>query len=92
MRVEGRAAAWTLLGVVIGFKVIGAVLIFIIAPSSETVTILIALNWPYVLIGALALAPPALLLTRLVRARRRRAEFIRAEWHVEQTEDEPHEH
>lgn len=77
---EARAAAWTLFGVVIGFKLVGALLILLMSPSGEAITFLVVMNWPFIVAAAVAVTPPTIFLARLVRARARRAELLKQEW------------
>ena len=85
---EGRAALWTLVGIVIFFKVYTIVLIALFDRSGEMVLLMLAMNFPYIL-GVIALAAiPALVGFRLLRGRTKRNRLLYEEWHVEEEEDE----
>ncbi len=83
---EGRAALWTLVGIVIFFKVYAIVLIALFDQSAGMVLLMLAMNLPYIL-GVLALAAiPALVWFRLIRGRAKRDRLLYEEWHVEEDE------
>lgn len=81
---ENRAAAWTLIGVVVGFKAWAVLLIFLMAPTGEAVHFLIAMNWPILVGLAVLVALPATFWLRLVRTRSRRRQLVWEEWHPEE--------
>ncbi|MCS6801606.1 MAG: hypothetical protein RMM58_10870 [Chloroflexota bacterium] len=74
-----RAALWTMLGVAIGFKFFGALLILLADQSHEAVTFVVATHWPFLLPFA-ALLGPGVWWWRLLRARAKRRQLIAAEW------------
>ncbi|MBI4493466.1 MAG: hypothetical protein HY690_11820 [Chloroflexi bacterium] len=80
---EGRAAVWTLVGIVVCFKLGTALVILLNAhPAGDALGLLIATNWLLVVIVVLLVAGPALFWFRLVRVRARRRRLERGEWEV----------
>lgn len=81
---EGRAAAWTLLAIVVLFKVGTALLIlYHTRPASDAYALLVATHWYLVIPVVLVLAGPALYWYRLLRVRARRKRLRQAEWNVD---------
>ncbi len=83
-REESCTAAWTLVGVLIAFKIVTITLVFVIAhPADNLVALLVAMNWPWLVpLGLLLTAIPFSFWFRLVRARAKRRRLKHAEWHV----------
>lgn len=79
---EGRAAAWTLGGVIVVFKLWIIVLILLNQPDWTAVEMMIALHWPFFLIPIFLLAAPVAYWGRLVRVRARRRRLQWEEWNV----------
>ncbi|MBA2448495.1 MAG: hypothetical protein H0V51_10775 [Chloroflexi bacterium] len=80
---EARAAGWAFIGVLGGFKVGTALLIFWLQPSVPAAAFLLGVHWYWVLVPLVALGVPTLFWLRLVRVRSKRERLIRAEWLVE---------
>ena len=78
-------AAWTLVGVLLAFKLVTITLIFIAAnPTDNLVPMLVAMNWPWLIVlGVLLSVVPFGYWLRLVRARARRRQLQRAEWELD---------
>jgi hypothetical protein len=85
---DARAAAWTFLAVLLGFKTGVALLIFLLQPSGASAVFLLAMQWYWLVPPLILLAPLLLFRFRLARARARRRALIRAEWEVESTSPE----
>jgi hypothetical protein len=80
---ESRAPLWTMVGLIVAFKVWGAILILLNDQSRSAIEMILVMNWPFLLPVAL-LFGPAVWWMRLLRGRAKRRRLIRAEWHVEQ--------
>ncbi|HYU19444.1 MAG TPA: hypothetical protein VEQ11_12200 [Chloroflexota bacterium] len=80
---EARAAAWTFLGVLAGFKIAIALVIFWMDPSGFAAGFLFVTGWYCLLVPIAALALPGVYWFRLLRARAKRRDLIRSEWLVE---------
>ncbi len=80
---ENRAAAWTLIGVVVGLKAWAVLIVFLFDPSAEALLFMLAMNWPIIALAAAALAVPAAFWLRLVRVRAKRRRLQWQEWHVD---------
>lgn len=77
-------AAWTLVGVLIAFKIVTITVVLVIAhPADNLVALLLAMNWVWLvpLVLLLGVIPFGYWL-RLVRARAKRRRLQHAEWHV----------
>jgi hypothetical protein len=77
---ESRAAAWTIFGVLCAFKLVTAVLIFIMMPTAGAAIFLVIFHWfwlvPLVVVGlGVGIAWLRLVRVRAKRERLRRAEF-----------------
>jgi hypothetical protein len=83
---EGRAALWTMVGILVVFKVATTAMIIAASPeASHTILALfVAFHWPFVLFGAIFAAAPLLFWLRLVRVRAKRRQLQAAEWRVEE--------
>ena len=82
MDAANRAALWTFVGMAVGFKVVTSVVIFAMQPSGWSAAFLIGMHWLWFVAPFVVLGVPTLFWFRLVRARARRRELIRAEWRV----------
>jgi small-conductance mechanosensitive channel len=79
----GRAAMWTYIWVMVGFKVVTAAFLLYYTHAFYTWAVLIALHIPWVVgIFVFGLLPGALY-WRMVKVRARRAELLRQEFEVE---------
>ena len=78
----GRAAMWTYIWVMVGFKIVTAAFLLWYTHAFYTVAVLLALHIPW-MVGALVLvAVPGAFWFRLIKVRARRAELIRQEFEV----------
>ena len=80
---DSRIAAWTFAGMVIGFKVVTSVFIFVMEPTARNAVFQLVMNIPVFLLPLPLLVLPAMFWYRLRRVRARRRELIRAEWQVD---------
>jgi hypothetical protein len=78
-----RAAMWTYIGVMVGFKVVTVVFILIYTHTLGTIVLLLALHVPWIALGLVALGVPSAVYYRLIRMRRRRHLLIQQEFLVE---------
>ena len=77
---ESKAALWTFLGLILGFKLATSIIIFVMEPSVWSATFLLAMQWYWLLAPLPFVLVPAIFWYRLVRVRRRRRRLIQAEW------------
>lgn len=80
---DGRAAWWTIFGVLCAFKLTTAVLVFALLPSLRAAVFLAVFNWFWLIPLVALVAGIALSRWRLVRVRARRARLRRAEFTLE---------
>lgn len=80
---DGRTAAIAFVWVLIGFKVVTMILIFVHLRTVNSFLVLAATFWYWLPIIAFLIAGPVLFRYRLVRMRARREQLRRAEWMVE---------
>ncbi|MEA2641237.1 MAG: hypothetical protein QOF51_2631 [Chloroflexota bacterium] len=80
----GRAALWTMIGILVAFKIATTAVILIVAPGARDVVIafFIAFHWPLLLAAAVFGFAPLLFWLRLVKVRAKRAKLQAAEWNV----------
>jgi membrane protein YdbS with pleckstrin-like domain len=81
---DGRTAAFAFLWVLIGFKVVTMILIFVHLRSVNSLLILVATFWYWLPIIGFLVAGPLIFRYRLMRMRARREQLRRSEWMVEQ--------
>jgi hypothetical protein len=83
-RDDSCTAAWTLVAVMLVFKVVTIALVVAIAyPADSLFAMLVIMNWPWLIPLALLLsAIPFGYSFRLVRARAKRRALQRAEWNI----------
>jgi hypothetical protein len=79
-----RTAIWTLVGVLVGFKLWSIVLIYLFANAEGMTEFLIATHFLWFAAPVALLVGPAIFWVRLIRARSRRKKLLAAEWNVEQ--------
>src|SRR5688500_6721530 len=84
---EARAAAWTFLSVLIGFKVVIVCAIVWAQPSWASTAIVIAFHGYWLAAPLIFLFLPTPIWVRLLRARARRRSLIQSEWQVEPPTD-----
>lgn len=80
---DGRQAAIAFLWVLITFKVVTTVLIFVHLRSFDTFMFLAATFWYWIPIIGFLVAGPFLFRYRLLRLRARREQLRRSEWMIE---------
>jgi hypothetical protein len=85
---DSKAALWTFVGMIAGFKIITSIIIFVMEPSIASAAFLVAMQWYWLLIPLPFIIVPALFWYRLWKVRRRRRQLIRSEWKVEPELDE----
>lgn len=85
---DSKAALWTFVGMIAGFKIITSIIIFVMEPSIASAAFLVAMQWYWLLIPLPFIIVPAVFWYRLWKVRRRRRQLIRSEWKVEPELDE----
>ena len=85
---ELKRAAWNMFWLMVGGKFVIMVAIAIVGfqhlhPGQRNLTVLVLLNWSWILLTVVLIAGPVAYWWRLRRVRRKRAALIRAEWHVD---------
>jgi len=84
---DGKAAAWTFGGMILAFKVVTSIIIFVMAPSAHTFIFLLIMQWYWLLLPIPLIAVPVLFWVRLRRVRKKRRQLILAEWAVDAEAD-----
>jgi hypothetical protein len=84
---DGKAAAWTFVGMILAFKVVTSVIIFIMAPTAHAVVFLFVMQWYWLLAPVPLLVVPGLFWYRLRRVRKKRRQLILSEWAVKPEAD-----
>src|SRR5262249_51630443 len=79
---DGKAALWTFVGMILAFKVVTSIIIFVMAPSAHTVLFLFLMQWYWLLVPIPMVAVPVLFWIRLRRVRKKRRQLILSEWAV----------
>ena len=79
---ENKAPLWTFLGLILGFKLVTSIIIFVMEPSARSAAFLLAMQWYWLLAPLPFVVVPAIFWYRLVRVRRRRRKLIQSEWLV----------
>lgn len=80
---DSKAALWTFVGMIVGFKIITSIIIFMMEPTVASAAFLIVMQWYWLLIPLPFVIVPVLFWVRLWKVRRRRRQLIRSEWQVE---------
>ena len=80
----GKAAMWTYIWVMVGFKVLTGIFLLYYTRTFYTWAVLIALHIPWLLAAVLLIVLPGACYWRMVKVRARRAELLRQEFHVEE--------
>ena len=83
---ERRVALWTLVGVIVFFKIYTVVLVMIFDRSAEMFIFMAAMNFPFILAGLAIVAVVGLVWFRLLRGRAKRSQLLREEWYVDEEE------
>ena len=84
---DSKAALWTFVGMILGFKIITSIIIFVMEPSIGSAAFLLAMQWYWLILPIPLVVVPALFWYRLWKVRRRRRELIRSEWKVDPEHD-----
>ncbi len=79
---ESKAPLWTFLGLILGFKLVTSIIIFVMEPGIWNATFLLAMQWYLVFLPLPFVVVPTIFWYRLVRVRRRRRQLIQSEWLV----------
>lgn len=80
---DGIGAAWAFLWVLFWFKIATVAIIFYAASGSgESLAMIAATTWYWLLIPVLAISGPLLVRWRMLKLRRRREQLRRLEWEV----------
>jgi hypothetical protein len=79
---DGKAAFWTFVGMILTFKVVTSVIIFVMAPSAHAAFFLFAMQWYWLLVPLPMVVVPFLFWYRLRRVRKKRRQLILSEWAV----------
>lgn len=84
---EFQRAAWNMFWLMVGGKLVIMVAIGIVGfqhlhPGQRNLSVLVLLNWSWILLAGVLVAGPVAYWWRLRRVRRKRAALIRAEWHI----------
>ncbi len=85
---ELKRAAWNMFWLMVGGKLVIMVAIAIVGfhhlqPGQRNLSVLVLLNWSWILLTGMLVAGPVAYWWRLRRVRRKRAALIRAEWQVD---------
>jgi len=84
---DSKAAAWTFVGMILAFKVVTSIIIFVMAPSAHAAVFLFAMQWYWLLLPLPMLVVPFLFWFRLRRVRKKRRQLILSEWAVDAEAD-----
>lgn len=84
----GRAAMWTYIWVMVGFKVLTAAFLLYYTHTFYTWAVLIALHIPWLFAALLLGVLPGAMYWRMVKVRARRAELLRQEFDLEPPQQE----
>jgi hypothetical protein len=84
---DGKAAAWTFGGMILAFKVVTSIIIFVMAPSAHTFIFLLVMQWYWLLLPIPIIVVPILFWIRLRRVRKKRRQLILSEWAVDAEAD-----
>ncbi len=84
---ELKRAAWNMFWLMVGGKFVIMVAIAIVGfhhlHPGRNISVLVLLNWSWILLTGVLVTGPIAYWWRLRRVRRKRAALIRAEWHVD---------
>ncbi len=87
MEEDGKAAAWTFVGMILAFKVVTSIIIFVMAPTAHAFIFLLVMQWYWLLLPIPLIAVPTLFWMRLQRVRKKRRQLILSEWAVDAEAD-----
>ncbi len=80
---ELRAPFWTFFWMIVGFKLITSIAIFLMMPTAHNAAFQLFMNWYVFLPALVVLCLPAVFWYRLLKVRAKRRKLIHAEWNVE---------
>jgi len=81
---DGQSAAWVFLWTLFVFKIATVgIIIYAASGSGESLVMVLATTWYWLIIPALALAGPLLIRWRMLKLRRKRELLQASEWNVE---------
>ena len=84
---DSKAAAWTFVGMILAFKVVTSIIIFIMAPTAHALVFLFVMQWYNLLLPIPLIVVPLLFWLRLRRVRKKRRQLILSEWAVDAEAD-----
>jgi hypothetical protein len=82
---ESHAAGWIIFGVLFGFKMITAIMVFLMAPALGSAIFLVIFHWFWMIPLGVVGCGAFVAWWRLVRVRSRRERLRRAEFLIEET-------
>jgi hypothetical protein len=84
---DSKAAAWTFVGMILAFKVVTSIIIFVMAPTAHAFIFLLVMQWYWLLLQIPLVVMPVLFWIRLRRVRKKRRQLILSEWAFEPEAD-----
>ena len=87
MEEDSKAARWTFVGMILAFKVVTSIIIFVMAPTAHAFIFLLVMQWYWLLLPIPLVVMPVLFWIRLRRVRRKRRQLILSEWAFEPEAD-----
>ena len=84
---DSKAAAWTFVGMILAFKVVTSIIIFVMAPTAHAFIFLLVMQWYWLLLPIPLIAVPLTFWLRLRRVRKKRRQLILSEWAVDAEAD-----
>ena len=87
MEDDGKAARWTFVGMILAFKVVTSIVIFVMAPTAHAFIFLLVMQWYWLLLPIPLVVMPILFWIRLRRVRKKRRQLILSEWAFEPEAD-----
>ena len=84
---DSKAAAWTFVGMILAFKVVTSIIIFIMAPTAHAFIFLLVMQWYWLFLPIPLIAVPVMFWLRLRRVRKKRRQLILSEWAVDAEAD-----
>ena|SRR5688500_11299399 len=84
---DGSPGAWALVWTIVVLKLITLVVTVAVARSWDAGAVVALTSWLWVVVVALLVAGPLLVRLRLRRVRSRRAQLLRAEWLLDESDD-----
>ena len=80
---DSKAAAWTFVGMILAFKLVTSIIIFVMAPTAHAFIFLVVMQWYNLLLPIPLIVVPLLFWLRLRRVRKKRRQLILSEWAVD---------